>query len=76
MEEAVWAYTVGAAYAGGTESSQGSITPGKFADLAVLSQGYFHDPADGDIGDGRGGDSIWRCVCVGGVFRLVIENSF
>ena len=26
---------------GGTESSQGSITPGKFADLAVLSQDIF-----------------------------------
>ena len=41
VDEAVWAYTVGAAYAGGTESSQGSITPGKFADLAVLSQDIF-----------------------------------
>ena len=41
VAEAVWAYTVGAAYAGGTESSQGSITPGKFADLAVLSQDIF-----------------------------------
>ncbi len=41
VEEAVWAYTVGAAYAGGTESSQGSIAAGKFADLAVLSQDIF-----------------------------------
>ena len=41
VEEAVWAYTVGAAYAGGTEDSQGSITPGKFADLVVLSQDIF-----------------------------------
>ncbi len=41
VEEAVWAYTVGAAYAGGTESSQGSITPGKLADLVVLSQDIF-----------------------------------
>ena len=41
VAEAVWAYTAGAAYAGGTESSQGSITPGKFADLAILSQDIF-----------------------------------
>ena len=41
VEEAVWAYTVGAAYAGGTEDSQGSIAPGKFADLVVLSQDIF-----------------------------------
>ena len=41
VAEAVWAYTMGAAYAGGTESSQGSITPGKLADVAVLSQDIF-----------------------------------
>ncbi len=41
VAEAVWAYTGGAAYAGGTENSQGSITPGKFADLVVLSQDIF-----------------------------------
>ena len=41
VEEAVWAYTAGAAYAGGTESSQGSITTGKLADLVVLSQDIF-----------------------------------
>ena len=41
VAEAVWAYTGGAAYAGGTEDSQGSITPGKLADLVVLSQDIF-----------------------------------
>ena len=41
VAEAVWAYTVGAAYAGGAEDRQGSVTPGKFADLAVLSQDIF-----------------------------------
>ena len=41
VAEAVWAYTGGAAYAGSTEDSQGSITPGKFADLVVLSQDIF-----------------------------------
>lgn len=41
VEEAVWGYTAGAAYAGGTEGSQGSISPGKLADLVVLSQDIF-----------------------------------
>jgi predicted amidohydrolase YtcJ len=35
--EALYAYTVGAAYAGGEEDLKGSLTPGKLADLAVLS---------------------------------------
>ncbi|MBX3001267.1 MAG: amidohydrolase, partial [Caldilineaceae bacterium] len=42
VEEAVWAYTVGAAYAGGEEAIKGSITPGKLADLTVLSQDIFN----------------------------------
>ena len=41
VEEAVWAYTVGAAYAAGQENQQGSITPGKLADLTILSQDIF-----------------------------------
>lgn len=41
VEEAVWAYTQGAAYAGGTENMQGSITSGKLADLTILSQDIF-----------------------------------
>src|SRR5690606_37156425 len=41
VEEAVWAYTVGAAYAGGEERIKGSITAGKLADLVVLSQYIF-----------------------------------
>jgi len=41
VEEAVWAYTQGAAYAGGMENQQGSITPGKLADLTILSQDIF-----------------------------------
>lgn len=41
VEEAVWAYTVGAAYAGGEDAIKGSIAPGKLADLTVLSQDIF-----------------------------------
>lgn len=41
VAEAVWAYTVGAAYASGEERIKGSITPGKLADLTILSQDIF-----------------------------------
>jgi predicted amidohydrolase YtcJ len=39
--EAVYAYTRGAAYACGSEAEQGSIAPGKLADLVVLSKDIF-----------------------------------
>jgi predicted amidohydrolase YtcJ len=42
--EAVQAYTTGAAYASGEEALKGSLTPGKLADLAVLSHDIFHIP--------------------------------
>jgi predicted amidohydrolase YtcJ len=41
VEEALYAYTLGAAYAGGEEASKGSLTPGKLADLTVLEQDIF-----------------------------------
>jgi len=41
VEEAVRAYTLGAAYASGEERIRGSISPGKLADLTVLSQDIF-----------------------------------
>ncbi|GAB1584785.1 amidohydrolase family protein [Phyllobacterium phragmitis] len=41
IEEAVEAYTLGAAYAGHREEHEGSISPGKFADLIVLSGNPF-----------------------------------
>ncbi len=41
VAEAVRAYTRGAAYAAGQEDSTGSITPGKLADLVVLSRDIF-----------------------------------
>lgn len=44
-EQAVIAYTRGAAYAEFAEGEKGSITPGKLADLAVLSQDIFTVPA-------------------------------
>ena len=41
VEEAVYAYTVGAAYAGGEETIKGALSAGKLADLAVLSEDIF-----------------------------------
>jgi len=44
VEDAVKAYTWGAAYAAGEERTRGSITAGKVADLVVLSQDIFTCP--------------------------------
>ncbi|MBC7225804.1 MAG: amidohydrolase [Thermoflexales bacterium] len=41
VEEAVRAYTWGAAYAAGLESRLGTLTPGKWADLVVLDRDIF-----------------------------------
>lgn len=41
VEEAIWAYTMGSAYASHEEDRKGSITPGKVADLVVLSNDMF-----------------------------------
>jgi len=43
--EAVYAYTAGCAYASGEEAVKGVLSPGKLADLVVLSQDIFaNDP--------------------------------
>ena len=41
VDEAVYAYTMGAAFASGEETLKGSLAPGKVADLVVLSQDIF-----------------------------------
>src|SRR5579863_9445753 len=41
LEQAVEAYTLGAAYAGRREKTEGSIEPGKLADLVIVSQNIF-----------------------------------
>lgn len=47
VEEAVRAYTSDAAYAGGEEDIKGTISPGKLADLVILSENIFEiDPMD------------------------------
>ena len=44
VAEAVYGYTMGAAIAAGTENMQGSLTPGKLADLVVLEDDIFEIP--------------------------------
>jgi predicted amidohydrolase YtcJ len=46
-EEALYAYTMGGAIASGDADNRGSITPGKYADLAILSGDPLTTPADG-----------------------------
>jgi hypothetical protein len=41
MQEAVHAFTLGAAYAAGQETRQGSIAPGKLADFTILPDDIF-----------------------------------
>jgi predicted amidohydrolase YtcJ len=47
VEEAIRAYTVGSAYAEFAEQVKGTITPGKLADVVVLSRDIFKiDPKE------------------------------
>jgi predicted amidohydrolase YtcJ len=46
VAQAMWGYTVGAAWAGGQEARQGSLAPGKLADLIVLSEDPFTAPPE------------------------------
>jgi predicted amidohydrolase YtcJ len=44
LHEALQAYTAGGAFAEGAEHEKGTLTPGKFADLVVLSEDVLHLP--------------------------------
>lgn len=50
IEEAIQAYTLGAAYAGGMEREIGSLEAGKYADLTVLSRDLTRIPGDEILG--------------------------
>jgi predicted amidohydrolase YtcJ len=52
LEQAVHGFTMGSAYANHLETSTGSITPGKLADLAIVDRDLFAADA-GRIGDAR-----------------------
>lgn len=46
LEEALRAYTYGSAYAAGQEADLGALSPGRFADLVVLSRDLFALPPE------------------------------
>jgi len=65
IEQAVTAYTRGSAYAELQEEEKGTITPGKLADLAVLSQDIFaapvsHLPGTESIMTMTGGEIVYN----------------
>jgi hypothetical protein len=46
LEEAIFAYTMAPARLSGTASQQGSLSPGKWADMTILKQNLFDiDPS-------------------------------
>jgi hypothetical protein len=65
VEQAVTAYTSGSAYAEFEENNKGTLQPGRYADLAVLSQDIFHTspfmlPATYSMLTMVGGDIVWN----------------
>ncbi|MHB1293620.1 MAG: amidohydrolase [Anaerolineae bacterium] len=43
LQDALYAYTMGSAYAAGQEHNRGSLTPGKLADVVVLSRAIYEE---------------------------------
>ena len=66
LEDTIKAYTLGAAIAGRREKTEGSLEPGKLADLIVLSQNLF------DIPPNQTGKTEVLLTMVGG--RIVYES--
>jgi predicted amidohydrolase YtcJ len=65
IQDAVYAYTLGAAYAGCEESIKGSLTVGKLADLVVLDADIFSIEAEeiletGIVATMVGGEFVYR----------------
>jgi predicted amidohydrolase YtcJ len=64
LETAIRGYTINGAYANFVEQNRGSITPGKYADLVMLSDDLFKIPAE-KIKDAKvvwtmvGGKEVW-----------------
>jgi predicted amidohydrolase YtcJ len=66
LEEAIQAYTMGSAYAEFQDQEKGSITPGKLADMVILTDDIFHmDPIN------IRNTTVWRTI-VGG--KIVWES--
>ena len=52
VNEALWDYTMGAAYAGSEEQRKGSLAPGKLGDAVVLRENIFSVPQDTIVENG------------------------
>src|SRR5690348_88956 len=65
LETAIRAYTINSAYANFVEQNRGSITPGKYADLVLISDDLFKIPPD-KIKDAR---AVWTVVGGREVYR-------
>jgi predicted amidohydrolase YtcJ len=65
LETAIRGYTINGAYANFFEQNRGSITPGKYADMVMISDDLFKIPAD-KIKDVKvewtmvGGEEVWK----------------
>jgi hypothetical protein len=65
LETAIRGYTINGAYANFVEHNRGSITPGKYADLILLSDNLLEIPTD-QIKDDKvvwtmvGGKEVWK----------------
>ena len=65
LETAIRAYTINGAYANFVEQNRGSVSPGKYADLVIVSDDLFKIPAD-KIKDAKvvwtmvGGKEVWK----------------
>jgi predicted amidohydrolase YtcJ len=65
LEAAICGYTINGAYANFVEQNRGSLTPGKYADLVMISADLFKIPAD-KIKDVKvewtmvGGKEVWK----------------
>jgi predicted amidohydrolase YtcJ len=65
LETAIRGYTINGAYANFVEQNRGSITPGKYADLVLISDDLFKIPAD-KIKDAKvlwtmvAGKQVWK----------------
>jgi predicted amidohydrolase YtcJ len=66
LEQAVEGYTLSAAFAGRREKTEGSLEPGKLADLIIVSQDLFHTEP------GRFGKTEALLTMVGG--KIVYES--
>ena len=67
VDDAVYGYTLGAAFAGRREKTEGSIEPGKLADIVILSQNIF------DVDPHKISDTKVTTTIVGG--RVVYQGN-